>query len=239
MNLKPWDLFKNFVPLSSWFSFQWAIMPVIKGIGNLSPSSLLVSWVSALFSGRVLSFLQGIIWTGVGLAVFFTLLRTAIRLHVFRRLYADDACVYFAVIVLLSTGVLTTLIVPIMFEFEYIVRGQKGVTAGFVQRVNYFLRLQFAIIVLFWTSIWAVKFSFLIWYRKLLAVPSDRLVLWWGVFTFTFLAYIGCWITQLESCRPISNYFLLGRSHAMFLKSSYWLKDQVVASPKGTYACPI
>lgn len=97
-----------------------------------------------------------------------------------------------------------------MFEFEYILHGQKGVTAGFVQRVNYFLRMQFAIIVLFWTSIWAVKFSFLVWYRKLLAVPSDRMILWWGVFIFTFFAYIGCWITQLESCRPISNYFLLG-----------------------------
>lgn len=151
-------------------------------------------------------------WTGVGVAIIFTLVRTAIRLHVFRRLYADDACVYFALVVLLLTGILTTRIIPIMFEFEYILHGERGITAGFVQRVNFFLRTQFAIIVLFWTSIWAVKFSFLVWYRKLLVVPSNRMVFWWGVSIFTFLAYIGCWITQLESCRPISNYFLLGLS---------------------------
>lgn len=112
--------------------------------------------------------------------------------------------------VLLLTGVLITMIVPIMFEFEFIHRGQTGVTTGFVQPVKFFLRMQFAMIVLFWTSIWAVKFSFLVWYRKLLAVPSDRLALWWGVSIFTFLAYIGCWIIQLKPCKSISSYFTLG-----------------------------
>lgn len=115
-----------------------------------------------------------------------------------------------ALVLLLLIGVLTTLIVPILFEFEYILRSQKGVTTGFLQRFNYFLRMQFAIIVLFWSSIWAVKISFLVWYRKLLAVPSDRMALWWGVSLFTVLAYIGCWIIQLQSCRPMSKYFSLG-----------------------------
>lgn len=146
----------------------------------------------------------------MGVAIFFTLIRTTIRLYLFRRLYADDICVYIALVSLLSTGVLITLIVPILFEFEYILHGQKGITTGFVQRVNYFLRMQFAIIVLFWTSIWGVKFSFLVWYRTLLAAPADRVALWWGVFSFTILAYIGCWITQLQSCRPMSKYFSLG-----------------------------
>lgn len=156
----------------------------------------------------------------MSLAIVFTIIRTATRLHVFGRLYADDVCVYFALLTLLMTGALYTRIVPIIFEFEYILYGEKGITAGFVQRVNLFLRLQFAIILLFWTSIWAVKFSFLVWYRKLLAAPSNQMVLWWGVSAFTFLAYIGCWITQLESCKPISNYFLLGLSSSDVLGAS-------------------
>ena len=188
-------------------------MQVIGGIPGINSSSLLVSvWEPFVkdMSSHDLSISQAIIWTGVGLSIVFTIIRTAIRLHVFRRLYADDGFVYFALAVLISTAVLYTYIIPVLFEFSSITQGQMGVTTGFFQRIEFFLRLQFAIILLFWTTVWAVKFSFLMWYRKMLAVPTNNMRLWWGILGFTFLAYVGCWITQLESCKPISNFFHYG-----------------------------
>lgn len=138
------------------------------------------------------------------------MIRTVTRIHVFGRLYADDACVYFALAMLIATGVLYNYITPIMFEFEYTFHKEKEAAAGFKERVEFFLRLQFAIIVLFWTTIWAVKLSFLLWYRKMLVGFTDRKILWPFVLIFSLCAYLGCWVTQLESCQPISHYFTLG-----------------------------
>ena len=147
-------------------------------------------------------------WTGVGLAVFFTLLRTVIRLHVSHRLSSDDLFVYFATVLVISMGVLYTLITGFMFDLALVSSGEMLPTPQFAERATFFLKAQFAIILLFWTSLWSVKYSFLMFYKKLFTGLSLRW--WWTVCVFTLLAYIGCWITQLTSCEPISNYFTLG-----------------------------
>ena len=96
-----------------------------------------------------------------------------------------------------------------MFEIDAV---SLGALPGpdFLERAEQFLKLQFAIICCFWTTLWAVKFSFLLYYRNLFAGLPNQLYCWWIVSGFALLAYLGCWATQLASCRPISHYFILG-----------------------------
>lgn len=160
--------------------------------------------------------MQGIIWTGIAFAIVFTILRTTIRARVFRTLSADDAFVIFALLVLVAVGVLCTYATPGIYELHQI--GQTGskeflVSSDLTDQLNYFLRLQFAIIILFWTSIWAVKFSFLIFYKRLFAsIPgTNHVFIWRFTLFFTILAYVSCQVMNLKSCAPISNSFRLGK----------------------------
>ena len=106
-------------------------------------------------------------------------------------------------------AVMYNVITHTMFEIDAVSVGEMP-TAGFKERAEYFLDLQFAIICLFWTTLWAVKFSFLLYYRNLFAGLPNQLFWWWLVSGFAVLAYLGCWATQVASCTPISNYFILG-----------------------------
>lgn len=138
------------------------------------------------------------------------MLRTAIRIHVFRRLFADDVCVFFAVVILIALGVLYNHAIPVIFNIERIVLGEAISSLGFKEQIEYFLKLQFSIIILFWTSLWAVKFSFLMFYKNILAGLPGHIIWWKFIFAFTVLAFLGCQATNLKSCAPISNYFHIG-----------------------------
>lgn len=164
---------------------------------GFSPSPLLLAEI-----------LQGVMWAGIALATIFTIIKTIIRLHISKKLFIDDALVYIALIVLIIMGVLYTLVNDTIFEIILVSTGKLPATPSFFLRMTFFLRIQFAIIVLFWTALWAVKFSFLVYYKKLfIGLPGNMQKAWWAVSAFALCAYIGCWITQLTSCEPMSSYF--------------------------------
>lgn len=156
------------------------------------------------------------------MALVFTILRTTIRAKLFRTLSADDASVIFALLVLVAVGVLCTYATPAIYELYMIEQPGSSseilVSADATDQLNYFLRLQFAIIALCWTSVWAVKFSFLIYYKRLFAsIPGTNHVFFWRfAFLFTILAYLSCQVIYLKSCTPISNDFHLGISRWIF-----------------------
>ncbi|KAI4269760.1 MAG: hypothetical protein L6R38_007348 [Xanthoria sp. 2 TBL-2021] len=167
-------------------------MAVISSAGGLTPVDLEV-----------------IIWLVVGTAVLFAVARWGIRWYVLRLLW-DDAAVAVAVLLHLSLAVMYRYIIPIMFELDKVAKGEAPPTQAFLSRAAIFLKLQFAIIVLFWTTVWVVKISFLIFYRNLFASLREHMVGWWITSGFTAVAYLLCWAFQLGSCVPISHYFILG-----------------------------
>ena len=147
-------------------------------------------------------------WAAIGLATVFTILKTTVRLYVSRRIFIDDFLVYIALTILIIMGVLYTLINNIIFELVLVEGGILQPSPDFATQAAFFLKVQFAIIVLFWTTLWAVKFSFLMYYKKLfIGLPGHMQKFWWAVSIFALLAYLGCWATQLASCEPIPTYF--------------------------------
>ena len=150
-------------------------------------------------------------WSLVGLAIIFTATRTWIRFHVSRRLFVDDGFVFFALACLIIMAILYTLITDTIFEIVAIIDGRAKPSSGFMERGSFFLRCQFAIILLFWTTLWSVKGAFLMYYKNLFkGLQSYLQKSWWAVTIFTIFTYLGCWATQLASCEPISSYFTLG-----------------------------
>ncbi|KAL8906929.1 MAG: hypothetical protein Q9171_006062 [Xanthocarpia ochracea] len=168
-------------------------MAVISGAGGLTPGSL-----------------ETIIWLVVAIAILFTFFRFTIRSYVLKKLLWDDIAVALATLINLSLAVMYRYIIPIMFELDKVANGEEPVTQAFLTRAVIFLKLQFAIIVLFWTTVWVVKISFLIFYRQLFTGLPEHMLGWWLTSGFTAMAYLLCWAFQLGSCVPISHYFILG-----------------------------
>ena len=147
-------------------------------------------------------------------------MRTVIRCYVFRRdsipniyIYiASDTFVYLALAALVSMAIVYSVVMGDIFEVDRVTAGHEKPAPGFLQRGNFFLRCQFALICLFWTSVWSVKVSILLFYKTLFNKLRSFQICWWLVLGFVVVTYLACWGTQLASCWPIPTYFNLGRS---------------------------
>ena len=151
---------------------------------------------------------KAIIWTSTVTAVAFVILRTLIHFYVHRRLSIDLLLIFFAISTLISCAGLYTKVTPTMFELDALT--SFPTQPAELERDNLYLRCQFALIVLFWTTVWAVKFSILMFYKDLFNRMPKQKRLWWVVFGFVAASYLGCWATQLASCWPVHDYFHLG-----------------------------
>ncbi len=149
-------------------------------------------------------------WTAVALAIVFVAFRLLINRHVHGRISANDACICFALAVLVSMGVMYHYVTSPIFQIRRISQGEEPYTPDIGPSAHFFLKLQFAIIVLFWTCLWAVKMSFLMYYQTLFANLPGHLIWWTVACVFTSLSYLGCWAIQLAACYPISTYFTIG-----------------------------
>ncbi|KAL8681678.1 MAG: hypothetical protein Q9186_002195 [Xanthomendoza sp. 1 TL-2023] len=123
--------------------------------------------------------LETIIWLVVAIAILFALFRFTIRLYALNKLLWDDLAVAAALIFLLILAVMYRYATPIMFELVDVAEGKETPTRDFLQRSSVFLKLQFVIIVIFWTEVWSVKASFLIFYRHLFAGLPELMLGWW------------------------------------------------------------
>ena len=168
------------------------------------------------------------------MAMVFVIFRTVIRFYVHRSVSVDLACVYVAIAILISTAGIYTKITPIMFEIDRVSSRQEMPTVGFEQRADLYLRCQFALIVLFWTAIWAVKFSILMFYRDLFnKLPRQRRY-WSLVFGYLVVSYLACWGTQLASCWHIPTYFHIGTVYSPWRWRKVSLRYQGSVIRRGT-----
>lgn len=71
---------------------------------------------------------------------------------------------------------------------------------NFVDDEQNFLRGSAAVIILFYSSLWAVKLSFLVFFRKLVQGVVRREQLWWCVLAITAGSYFGCIGTIQYNC---------------------------------------
>ena len=81
----------------------------------------------------------------------------------------------------------------------------------FIQIYVRFRHRSDGIALLFFTSTWLVKLTFLILYRTIFQINKNFRKAWWAVLSFVFVTY---WVTVagvLTQCGPAKNSFSLGR----------------------------
>ena len=136
---------------------------------------------------------QSIGWLGVGLAAIFLTARVGIRIKVFHRLYADDALAMFAWVLLLISTIIWQVSKDKMYENIAVSAGQLyPPPPDMPHNTEVYLRRSVVVIVFFYTGLWSIKLSFLLFFRRLGQKVRNQKLVWWTVLTVTVATYFAC-----------------------------------------------
>jgi hypothetical protein len=131
--------------------------------------------------------------------------RLLIRLRYNRRLFFDDGFAFFALVCLLASCLLISFMAPSMYttiqmeKFSASLAG-LGKRRDVLDTVGFYLKLQFSQTIVYWTCLWAVKASFLAFFKPLTRNLKSHVIAWWFILVITVLAYAACVISYPISC---------------------------------------
>ncbi|KAL4874403.1 hypothetical protein BJY04DRAFT_17437 [Aspergillus karnatakaensis] len=136
--------------------------------------------------------LIGVVWGGTALSFLFITARTLARIFTFRRLWWDDAFAITAWLLVLAQSVtLQTQLDSIYLHYQ-VTTGNIIATPEIQGRIETLFRAECAVLMFFYASLWSIKASFLIVFRRL-AGASERWVVWfWCVVGFVVAGYVVC-----------------------------------------------
>ncbi|KAL2844802.1 hypothetical protein BJY01DRAFT_263773 [Aspergillus pseudoustus] len=156
--------------------------------------------------------LAAIMWVGIVLSIIFVALRTQVQFHNTGRFFINDYWIFFAIVCHIATAIVYQIAIPPMYDVQYFDYATQPMDAAFMGRASLFLRLQFALDFLLWTTLWAVKFSLLFFFWRLFdSVRTPVRVFWWTMCAITASTWITLVVLQNFACDPIKNFFTLGK----------------------------
>jgi hypothetical protein len=145
-------------------------------------------------------------WAFFGVVFLLSVIRLAIRIKYSKRIYWDDGWAFFALLTLLAHAI----IIHFMLEPMYIAFRMQSIVASSKRSsiwtpIILLLKLQFTENVLFWTCLWAVKASFLAFFKRLTTNVRGYSIAWWVIAVITSLAFVGSIITYPLACSDFSS----------------------------------
>lgn len=131
----------------------------------------------------------------------------------------DDFLHIFACLILIVYGAVYNASFPGAFNAVAFVQGTRP-DLTYHEWDRYF-RFEVAVSLLFWIVIYAVKFSFLMFYRDLFQVSTAFMRFWWVVVAFTLVTFGACFISLFWGCGSPSKLFVVGMSRFLVTSSTY------------------
>ncbi|KAI4667611.1 uncharacterized protein J4E88_010275 [Alternaria novae-zelandiae] len=159
--------------------------------------------------------LMQLTWTLWGVSFLCTTLRGFLRWKSQHRLFADDYFVFFGLLSLTALSAVITCLLPQFFlAQEY----SKAAILDpltplplppdeFIERTRTSLKFMFSQMLLFWTTLWAAKFSILFFFRRLVIGLPVYMRAWWASFVLVLLLYLACIASNFLTCQPLSKYW--------------------------------
>lgn len=128
-------------------------------------------------------------------SLFFLIVRLYARWRSFKRFWFDDALVVFAWLLAFSTAIIWQIIAGLVYQSISIAndnRWPRPRPADWEKYTEYYLKGIAVVYVFFYTSLWAVKIAFLLFFRRLRTDVAGLRVLWWITFAVTVATYLVC-----------------------------------------------
>ena len=150
------------------------------------------------------------IWCGVGTSFAFLAIRLFARWKSFRKLFLDDIAVIFAWALALLTAIDWQVVAGPIYQFMAFECGRLWpLPASFVNDMERYSKGAMIVLIFFYTSLGAVKLSFLLFFRRLGHNVTGPKFLWWCILTITLLTYLLCIRTIQYSCLAFSFQYTL------------------------------
>ena len=135
----------------------------------------------------------------------FVFIRIIARIRAFKKLYMDDALVIFALTLALVRAILWQIFAKDMFQMMAVASRRQLPGPTFIADSEGYSKASTAVIVLYYSTLWAIKISFLIFFRRLVKNVRRQELLWWPVFGFTIATYFACIGTIQYSCLVVPH----------------------------------
>lgn len=149
---------------------------------------------------------QGLLWGGVAVTLLFFVMRIYVRIKSFHRVFWDDFLVLIAWLMLVATAIIWHYAKVGLYVLSDVLSGQQRYPPDFNSKVEGYLRLSLAVIILFYSSLWCVKLSFLIFFQRLGRNVRRQKIIWWSVLTVVVASYFAilgtppfhCFLSRFE-----------------------------------------
>jgi len=140
------------------------------------------------------------------------LMRTFARWYKLRKapFEVEDCFMYLA---LVSFAIMTALYlatIPTFFNLAAITEGRMMPYPSLPDDLVVMLKEFFVVQFFFWLTLWAVKWSLLFMFRRLTDGIHFFNKIWWAIFVFSVLTFIGCCISNFTSCSSMKAWFTAG-----------------------------
>ena len=109
------------------------------------------------------------------------LARTIFRFYTFRRLDADDAFLILAILTMTAAVALTHILLPVAFIQNEATLGLIQPGPDFPKQMFMQKNLETAASAMVWVTIYAVKFSYMFFFKKLVRRVRKLQIWWWYV----------------------------------------------------------
>ena len=156
--------------------------------------------------------MEGLLWGGVAVSLCFVLFRGYVRLRLFRHLFADDILVLSAWLMLFANAIVWQVGAGAMYELTAISNGSMpSPPPDIISQFILFLHLQIPVSLLNICGIWAVKLSFMCFFKKLGHNVKGQKWLWRGVLLAVITAFAICIGVTYWPCLVSSLSYELGK----------------------------
>lgn len=166
-----------------------------------------------------------------------------IRIRQHRRVYFDDIMLMFACMTLIGATILVFVMTGTIYWDEQLSLDPspavfaQALAPNFFDRILWYQQTVFSFLTLTWTTIFAVKLCFLLFFRQMVQRLPGLMIFWKVVFGFTLLSYcvcvcgifILCPHLGLAACSKTSNpEFMLEDCTLMLFKGQGSLRTQLL-----------
>ncbi|KAK1989230.1 hypothetical protein LZ30DRAFT_576477 [Colletotrichum cereale] len=171
-------------------------------------------WRPCLFANRF-PHRQALVWALWAAALGMTVFRGTFQWILQRRLYADDYLIIAGLATLTALSAVVTATLPQFYlAGEYTKAAAEDPLAPlplppdeFNARTVAALKLMFSQMLLFWTTLWAAKFSILLFVRRLVTGLPRYVRAWRACFVAVLLLYLACMLSNFLTCTPLTRYW--------------------------------
>jgi hypothetical protein len=155
-------------------------------------------------------------WVEIALCLGLVALRTWVQVRNTRRFYSNDFLLIFATTCHLLAAIIYQLAASTMYKLE---SDREALAAGdgntdlILDRQNLYLRYHFCLLILLWVTLWAVKFSLLLFFWRMFdSLQTRAKAFWWMVCGLTAATFVVALFVQLFACDTPANLFTVGKA---------------------------